>query len=64
MQRSVQTENILLYRKLITKSEHDPSRDEDQNLILLTLLTDEKLQDTLAEPFSATLMIAALTVGA
>jgi hypothetical protein len=62
MQRSVQTENILLYRKLITKSEHDPSRDEDQNLILL--LTDEKLQDTLAEPFSATLMIAALTVGA
>jgi hypothetical protein len=62
MQRSVQTENILLYRKLITKSEHDPSRDEDQNLILL--LTDEKLQDTLAEPFSARLMIAALTVGA
>jgi hypothetical protein len=35
MQRSVQTENILLYRKLIAKSEHDPSRDEDQNLVLL-----------------------------
>ncbi len=62
MQRSVQTENILLYRKLM--SERDPSRDDDQNVILLTLLTDEKLQDTLAEPFSATLMIAALTVGA
>lgn len=64
MQRSVQTENILLYRKLITWSERDRPRDEDQNVILLTLLTDEKLQQTLAEPFSATLMIAALTVGA
>jgi hypothetical protein len=64
MRRPVQTENILLYGNLITKSERNPSRDENQNVILLAPLTDEKLQSALAEPFSATLMIAALTVGA
>jgi hypothetical protein len=45
MQRFVHNENIALYKKLITESELDPSRDEDRHKMLLTLLAEETAKD-------------------
>ena len=45
MERFVQIENIALYKKLITESELDPSRDEDRHKMLLTLLAEETAKD-------------------
>ena len=45
MQRFVHDENITLYKKLITESELDPSRDEDRHKMLLTLLAEETAKD-------------------
>jgi hypothetical protein len=65
MQRSEQTDNILRYRNLIAESERDPAPDE-VDAMLPTVLTNKELQNTKtqAEPFSAALLITALTVGA
>ena len=41
MHRFVHDQNIALYKKLITESELDPSRDEDRHKMLLTLLAEE-----------------------
>jgi hypothetical protein len=38
----VQSENIARYRRLITVSENDPSRDEARHQTLLRLLDEEK----------------------
>jgi hypothetical protein len=40
MQRFVHNENIALYRKLISESELDMSRDEVRHKMLLTLLAE------------------------
>jgi hypothetical protein len=40
-QHFIHNENILLYRKLIAKSEQDPSRDEGRHKMLLALLAAE-----------------------
>lgn len=66
MQRSEQTDNILRYRSLIAESERDPAPDEGQDAMLPMVLTNKELQNTKtqAEPFSAALLITALTVGA
>lgn len=45
MQCFVHDENIALYKKLITESELDPSRDEDRHKMLLTLLAEETAKD-------------------
>jgi hypothetical protein len=45
MQRFIHNENIALYKKLITESELDPSRDEDRHKMLLTLLAEETAKD-------------------
>jgi hypothetical protein len=62
----MQTDNILRYRNLIAESERDPAPDGDQDAMVPTVLTNKELQDTKthAEPFSAALLITALTVGA
>jgi hypothetical protein len=41
----VHAANIALYRKLISESELDPSRDEDRHKMLMTLLADEMVKD-------------------
>jgi hypothetical protein len=45
MERFVHNENIALYRRLISESELDPSRDEDRHKMLLTLLAEEMAKD-------------------
>ena len=67
MRSYVQEQNIALYRRLLSESERDPSRDEDRYKMLLTLLADEMAKDqgtldsqALAELFAETLMIAEL----
>lgn len=45
MHRFVQNANIEHYRKLISESTLDPSRDEDRHQILLTLLSHEVAKD-------------------
>jgi hypothetical protein len=42
MERYIQNENIVRYRKLIAISESDPSRDEVRYRLLLRLLADEQ----------------------
>jgi hypothetical protein len=41
----VHAANIALYRKLISESELDPSRDEDRHKMLMTLLAEEMVKD-------------------
>jgi hypothetical protein len=45
MDRVVHAANIALYRKLISESELDPSRDEDRHKMLMTLLAEEMATD-------------------
>jgi hypothetical protein len=45
MQRFVHNENLALYRKLISESELDLSRDEGRHKMLLTLLAEEMMKD-------------------
>ena len=45
MEGFVHNENIALYRKLISESELDPSRDEQRHKMLLTLLAEEVAKD-------------------
>ena len=45
MQRFIHNENVALYKRLITESELDPSRDEDRNKMLLALLVEETAKD-------------------
>ena len=45
MHRFVHNQSIALYKKLITESELDPSRDEDRHKMLLTLLAEETAKD-------------------
>ena len=45
MKRFVHNANIEHYRRLITESERDPSRDEDRHKMLLTLLAEELAKD-------------------
>ena len=40
MERYIHNENIQLYRRLISESQHDPTRDEDHQM-LLTVLAEE-----------------------
>jgi hypothetical protein len=42
MERFVQNENIVRYRKLISITEGDPNRDEVRYQMLLRLLADEQ----------------------
>ena len=42
MQSFLHDENSALYRKLIAKSEGNPSRDEDRHAVPLTLLAKEE----------------------
>jgi hypothetical protein len=44
MQRFVHHENIALYKKLMSESALDPSRDEDRHM-LLRLFAEEKAKD-------------------
>jgi hypothetical protein len=41
----VHNENIALYRRLISESERDPSRDEKRHEMLLKLLAEEMAKD-------------------
>jgi|SoimicMinimDraft_17_1059745.scaffolds.fasta_scaffold95704_2 hypothetical protein len=45
MDRVVHAANIALYRKLISESELDASRDEDRHKMLMTLLAEEIAKD-------------------
>jgi hypothetical protein len=45
MDRFVRNENIALYRKLISESERDSSRDEDRHKMLITLLAEEEAKE-------------------
>ena len=45
MDRVIHPANIALYRKLISESELDPSRDEDRHKMLMTLLAEEMAKD-------------------
>lgn len=45
MQRFVHHENIALYKKLMSESALDPSRDEDRHKMLLRLFAEEKAKD-------------------
>jgi hypothetical protein len=45
MDRVVHAANIALYRKLISESELNPSRDEDRHQMLITLLAEEMAKD-------------------
>ena len=45
LQRFVHRENIAYYRKLIAKSERDPSHDNTRHKMLLQLLADELAKD-------------------
>jgi hypothetical protein len=49
LQRFVHEENIALYRRLLSESEIDPSRDEDRHKMLLTLLAEEMAKDVKAK---------------
>jgi hypothetical protein len=42
MERYVQNENVVRYRKLIAITEGDPSRDEARYQMLLRLLAEEQ----------------------
>jgi hypothetical protein len=55
MERFVHKENIALYRRLISESELDPSRDEDRHKMLLTLLAEEMAKDANASQVKAQL---------
>jgi len=41
----VHKENIALYRRLISESDRDPSRDEKRHEMLLKLLAEEMAKD-------------------
>ena len=45
MERFVHNENIALYRRLISESQRDLSRDEERHKMLLTLLAEEEAKD-------------------
>jgi hypothetical protein len=45
MERFVHNANIEHYRRLISESERDPSRDEDRHKMLLTLLDEEMAKE-------------------
>ena len=45
MQRFVHNENIALYRRLLSESELDPSRDEQRHKMLVSLLAEEEAKD-------------------
>jgi hypothetical protein len=45
MDRFVHNENVALYRRLISESERDPSRDEDRHRMLLILLAEEEARE-------------------
>jgi hypothetical protein len=45
MDHFVHNENVALYRRLISESERDPSRDEDRHKMLLTLLAEEEAKE-------------------
>ena len=45
MERFVHNANIEHYRRLISESERDPSRDEDRHKMLLTLLAEEMAKE-------------------
>jgi hypothetical protein len=45
LERFVHDANIVHYRRLITESEFDPSRDEGRHKMLLTLLAEEVAKD-------------------
>jgi hypothetical protein len=45
MERFVHNENIALYRRLISESERDLSRDEGRHKMLLTLLAEEEAKE-------------------
>jgi len=45
MQRFVHHENIALYKKLMSESALDPSRDEDRHKMLLRLFAEEKAKE-------------------
>ncbi len=55
MEQFVHNENIALYRRLISESELDPSRDEDRHKMLLTLLAEEIAKDANAAQVKAQL---------
>jgi hypothetical protein len=50
MERFVHDENIALYRRLISESDLDPSRDENRHRMLLTLLAEEMAKDAAPKP--------------
>jgi hypothetical protein len=45
MDRFIHDANIEHYRRLISESQRNPSRDEDRHAILLTLLAEEVAKD-------------------
>jgi hypothetical protein len=45
MERFVHNANNEHYRRLISESERDPSRDEDRHKMLLTLLDEEMAKE-------------------
>jgi hypothetical protein len=45
MERFVHNENIALYRRLISESERDQSRDEGRHKMLLILLAEEEAKE-------------------
>jgi hypothetical protein len=55
MERFVHNENIALYRRLISESERNPSRDEDRHKMLLMLLAEEMVKDANASQVKAQL---------
>jgi hypothetical protein len=50
VQHFVHSANIALYRRLISESELDRSRDEKRHAMLLTLLAEEEARDLSAQP--------------
>jgi hypothetical protein len=46
MERFVQIENLVRYRKLIAISKGDPSRDEVRHRMLLRFLAEEQAKET------------------
>jgi hypothetical protein len=55
IQRFVHDQNIALYRRLITESELNPPRDEDQHKMLLTLRAEELATDMKAKDIKSPL---------
>src|SRR5450432_637973 len=50
VQHFLHSENIALYRRLISESERDPARDEKRHAMLLTLLAEEESKDRSKQP--------------